>query len=248
MSRLRRLYPVVILTLIPACIYDPDEPCGDNQVLEAGECICAANALFDAGVCVLCDENEVVEGDECVCAEDFVRFAAGGPCEPKPAGDPCPQENDEFFEGECVCVEGFFRTETDGPCVVEPGDACTATDTTCATPWECFVFDSGSGDGYCTSFDCVTSDDCSGGFACNTDASPTVCERPPIGQGESCAEAAECAGFEADYCDSFMTGMCLVQNCTVDPNDCFEGWVCCDMSFVPVTLPNLCLPPANCPN
>ena len=56
------------------------------------------------------------------------------------------------------------------------GDACTKDDDCSANPaFKSCQLDGDSG--YCTNDGCATSDDCVGGYACNTTASPTFCER-----------------------------------------------------------------------
>jgi hypothetical protein len=47
-----------------------------------------------------------------------------------------------------------------------------------------------------------------------------------------------CEGKEASFCDSFVSGTCLVPNCTLAPDNCFVGKECCDLSSfgLPITL------------
>jgi hypothetical protein len=60
-----------------------------------------------------------------------------------------------------------------------------------------------------------------------------------------CTSEADCAGTEATYCDIFVSRSCLVQGCSLDPDNCFEGWECCDLSAFGIPMP-LCLPLGAC--
>ena len=105
---------------------------------------------------------------------------------------------------------------------------------------------SGGGSGYCTSTGCTTSADCSGGYACNTGVSPSICRRPPLGANQSCATSADCAGTEATFCDAVITQSCRVEGCSLAPDNCFEGTECCDLSGFGVPLP-ICVAQGGCP-
>lgn len=55
-----------------------------------------------------------------------------------------------------------------------------------------------------------------------------------------CTGSADCAGFDANFCETQVSGSCLVQECDVtDPKACSPGHHCC--SFVSRGLPNLCV-------
>jgi hypothetical protein len=101
-----------------------------------------------------------------------------------------------------------------------------------ATYDTCHPIEGADGAGYCTSAGCADSEECPDGFACSDEGGERYCERPPTGQGAACQSAADCADFEATYCESFQRGVCLVQDCTVSPDSCHEGWTCCDLSSV----------------
>jgi hypothetical protein len=63
----------------------------------------------------------------------------------------------------------------------------------------------------------------------------------PTGMGEVCTGDEDCAGYEADYClmeYGADEGVCTVQNCSVDPGDCPDGYLCCDFTIPEV--PNFC--------
>jgi hypothetical protein len=42
-----------------------------------------------------------------------------------------------------------------------------------------------------------------------------------------------------------MTHACLVQGCSLDPDDCFAGYECCDLSMF--GIPQICVPKGTCP-
>lgn len=55
-----------------------------------------------------------------------------------------------------------------------------------------------------------------------------------------CTSSAECSGFDANYCETQVSGRCLVQDCDLtDPKACSPGHHCC--SFAHRGLPNLCV-------
>lgn len=87
---------------------------------------------------------------------------------------------------------------------------------------------------------------CNTGFIRATATAPCT-ELPadvvkPTGQDDSCippdGSAASCEGKEASFCDSFVSGTCLVPNCTLAPDNCFAGKECCDLTNfgLPMTL------------
>ena len=200
-----------------ACTFDPNNRCGENQVYNGGE---------NAG-CV-CAPGFALVGTACVaCGANEVAGATG-----------------------CVCSAGFAKASADAGCEAKPsglGLACDSQANPCADAVynHCEV-PSGATSGYCTTTGCTSSADCTGGYACNTAASPAVCQRPPVGAGTACTSAADCAGTEATFCDTVMAHACLVQGCTVTPNNCFEGTVCCDLSKYGVPQP-FCAPQGACP-
>jgi hypothetical protein len=69
------------------------------------------------------------------------------------------------------------------------------------------------------------------------------------GMMEPCATQADCAEYEATYCLTQMpdSNVCLIPDCSADPDDCPSPYLCCDLlpeletSF---DLPgSLCMPP-----
>lgn len=187
-----------------------------------------------------CGPNQVSYGDNerCVCAPGFAYDPATTTC------IAC-RENEISSPGGCVCKEGFVRSVL-GFCEEAPmglGVECDAT-TPCTDP--AFSHCEPAGDsGYCTNIGCTSSADCSGGYACDLGVTPSVCRRPPIGLSMPCSGPADCAGTEATYCDLFVSMSCLVEGCTVSPNDCFEGWDCCDLSTFGIPKP-ICVPAGAC--
>jgi hypothetical protein len=212
---------------------------GRNPVLRSG-LLLLTGGLF-AGACTFdpddrCDAHQEAYGDgeRCVC-EEGTAFTESG-CVP------CGEHEEPGSNG-CVCVSGYTRPSEDAACEPAPealGAACDA-DHPCGDATYSHCQPAADETGYCTTAGCTSSADCSGGYACDTSTAPTVCKRPPTGLGKSCAGAADCAEGEATFCDTFQTHQCLVQNCSLSPNDCFVGWTCTDLSSLglPVTL---CVP------
>ncbi|HTV24216.1 MAG TPA: hypothetical protein VMG12_36240 [Polyangiaceae bacterium] len=204
-----------------------------------------ALACLLAPGCVLdtddrCGPYEVVYGDDerCVC----VNGAAYTPTGCVPCGD---------FEVAgvtgCVCADGYARPTPEEPCSRQTqgdaGSACSV-DAECTNPSYPHCERRASGAGYCTSQGCTTSEACAEGFDCITSASPSVCRLPPEGAGRACTAAADCAGSEALFCDTFQSHTCLVQDCSLDVDDCFPGLECCSVA---PGVPNICIPSGACP-
>ncbi len=152
------------------------------------------------------------------------------------------QEHELASPAGCVCEEGYSRPTSDAACAPAPqglGAECSPSSSSCAAP---FDHCEPSGDsGYCTA-SCASSADCEGGYACNTES---ICQRPPAGLGQSCETPDDCAGTEATFCDTFQTHSCQVQGCQLDPNNCFAGYECCDLSAFGLPQP-LCVPQGLC--
>jgi hypothetical protein len=73
----------------------------------------------------------------------------------------------------------------------------------------------------------------------------TGTEVPPVGLAKPCTSAADCAGTEATYCDTFVTMGCLVEGCNLEVDDCYTGYECCDLSAFGIPLP-LCIEEGQC--
>ena len=106
-------------------------------------------------------------------------------------------------------------------CEIEDADRCGGG----------FTYEDGS---------CVPVDTDTGADTDEPDASPDGGDGPS-GLGETCSGDADCAGYEADYClisYGETEGYCTVQGCAVDPDDCPDGYGCCDFTIGGV--PNFC--------
>jgi len=148
----------------------------------------------------------------------------------------------------CECESGYSRPSAGAACEEVPaglGTACNLTTMPCTDAVYSHCAADASGSGYCTTAGCTSSADCTSGYACNTSGAASFCQRPPMGLSMSCTSDADCAGTEATYCDTFMSHSCLVQGCTVAPDNCFEGWDCCDLSAFGLPQP-LCIPQGQC--
>jgi len=185
-----------------------------------------------------CGPHQVMYSNlRCVCDATSATTATG--CQP--CGD-----NEVPGATGCVCKAGYVKPAEGEACVEAPmglGVECDLTTTPCTDPQFSHCETGADGKGYCTNTGCTSAADCTGGYAC--DPATTACLRPPTGLGMSCTSEADCAGTEATYCDTFQSHSCLVQGCTVAPNNCFSGWDCCDLSAFGVAQP-LCIPAGAC--
>lgn len=206
--------------------------------------VCGWVLIWIAAGCVLdtddkCGERQVIWGDDeqCVCEEGSAYTPEG--CVPCTA-------NEVASATGCACATGFARPSPELACAEIPVGIGVA----CSTAAECLDLPypvcqaAAVGSGYCTSANCTTSAECAAGYACNTTATPTYCQRPPLGAGTSCTSPADCAGTEAIFCDTFVTRTCRVQDCSLAADDCFEGTECCDLSMY--SIPNLCVVGGTC--
>ena len=199
--------------------------------------------LWFAQSCLLVDPNDrcdlpfVQVENTCACPE--------GTTEVDRDCIACPPHSSTIV-GLCLCDEGWVETE-DGSCALAPeglGAPCDAA-TLCTDPSFDRCTSAGADPGYCTTSGCATTDDCPGEYACNTDATPTFCQKPPEGLFAPCNSSEECASFEATYCEVVYAHVCLVEDCSTTAQDCgFPGFTCCDFSGF--GLPNLCVPEGYC--
>ncbi|HET9932548.1 MAG TPA: hypothetical protein VFQ35_17720 [Polyangiaceae bacterium] len=181
-----------------------------------------------------CGPNQVIFGDNlrCVCDTHSAYTATG-----------CVRCGEHEVAGPSGCVcEPNFSKGTGGVCEPTPMGIGVPCDGTCEDPVYKHCETTASG-GYCTNTGCTGPADCTGGYACDT--ATGVCKRPPIGLAKSCTSNADCAGTEATYCDTFVTHSCLVQGCTLAPDNCFQGWECCDLSSFGIPQP-LCVLAGAC--
>jgi hypothetical protein len=143
----------------------------------------------------------------------------------------------------CACEEGYSRPAEGQPCSEAPeglGAECDPAASTCSAPYD--HCEPSNDSGYCTTSGCASADDCEGGYACND---MSVCQRPPVGLNNPCTTTDDCAGTEATFCDQFMTHACLVQGCSLDPDDCFAGYECCDLSTFGIPT-QICVTTGTC--
>lgn len=182
-----------------------------------------------------CDDGQVYDRQNmrCVCPPSSV-YSANGCVACK--------EHELASPAGCVCEQGYAKSTPDAACAPVPqglGASCDPAASACAAPYD--HCEPAATAGYCTSA-CTSNDQCTGGYACNAQS---ICQRPPVGLGQSCASPDDCAGTEATYCDTFQTHACQVQGCQLDPNDCFAGFECCDLSAFGLAQP-LCVPQGLC--
>ena len=216
-GRQSRAWWIALLILgLGGCLYDPDDLCSANQ---------EAN---DRGLCT--------------CVAGAVPVSATEGCEP------CG-EHEVVAGEECVCLEGYARAAGGEACVIVPaglGERCDSGSVPCADEVYDYCRPFEGSEGYCTSTGCASSDDCPTGYVCDEDGATRYCQRPPTGQGAACETSADCAGYEASYCEVFQAHICLVSDCTVSPDSCQEGWTCCDLTSL--GLPEtLCVEAGLCP-
>jgi hypothetical protein len=186
-----------------------------------------------------CGPHQVMYEDlRCVCDAHSATTATG--CVP------CGADEVPGATG-CTCKPGYSKSEEGGACEPTPmglGTACEVS-TGCSDPRFNHCEPGADGKGYCTETGCSSSADCTGGYACDALVTPSVCRRPPLGLAMSCTSDADCAGTEATYCDTFQSHSCLVQGCSLMPDNCFSGWECCDLSMYGIAQP-LCIPQGAC--
>jgi hypothetical protein len=184
--------------------------------------------------------QRVDEALRCSCIEGTIPPASG-------TGDciPCG-EHEHVSAAACVCDEGYARASAGEACTLIPsglGVACSATQT-CVDAEYHLCHGVGDGAGYCTTT-CGTGGECPAGYTCTADGSSSYCRRPPTGLGETCQSSADCSGYEASFCETFVSHVCLVQGCTLGGSDCYAGASCCDLSRF--GMPTLCVPTGQCP-
>jgi hypothetical protein len=51
-----------------------------------------------------------------------------------------------------------------------------------------------------------------------------------VGQGMTCATSADCASFDATFCETQQSKTCLVRDCATGERVCADDRVCCDFS------------------
>lgn len=139
------------LTILAACLYDPDDRCGADQVLsENGVCRCEEGMVAIDARCVPCGEHEVAAGDHCSCEDGYARDATGacvpaaevGDAWPTGQGDACESATDCEGNQAAYC-ESFFLHQ----CLVE---GCIAEGAApCSDGWLCCDFTGVAGISVC---------------------------------------------------------------------------------------------------
>lgn len=218
-----------------------------NRIAAGVRLLPAVLVIAGLGACLYdpddpCSPNQELKGGVCRCEPGAVPDGEGRGCTPCGA-------NEVAAGLACMCAEGYARVDEDRPCERLPaglGAPCGAEGLACADPDYDYCRATGSTSGYCTSTGCETSADCPPLHACEQDGDVRFCERPPTGQGMACASSEDCAGLEASYCETFQTHVCLVPDCTVEPDSCHEGWECCDLSSLGLDE-TLCVEEGLCP-
>jgi hypothetical protein len=119
-------------------------------------------------------------------------------------------------------------------CVCPPGTADSAKDKTCQP---IIITDAGAPE---PERDAAVED----GAA--ADAGQEDGAAMPTGIGTPCSSHADCASFDATYCESFQSHQCLIEGCAVSPDDCPTDYECCDLSSFGLEN-TLCVPDGQCP-
>jgi hypothetical protein len=190
-----------------------------------------------------CDENQVaLEGDltVCECAEGSIRDPRGYGCIACGA-------NEEVKENKCACKEGFARTTPEAACEESMLGSDCDTDADCPSAFPYCATDRSAG-GYCTTLGCSDASGCAEGWACEQAQPMNYCSRAPSGQGLPCTTSADCANYEASYCEAVMSKTCLVSNCAIGEAVCFGAYTCCNISAIAESVPSLCVPPEGIVN
>lgn len=112
----RMVFPLAGAVLLSgSCVYDADDPCGENQRLEDKVCVCEEGFGLVDGHCVACGDDEVGNPiGPCACAEGLTRLGADEPCTDA-LGHACESDED------CGGDYGYCHVE-------EGGGYCTARD------------------------------------------------------------------------------------------------------------------------
>ena len=170
---------------------------------------CGANMSYNA------------KHNTCLCASNAVPVVGG--CRA------CA--SDEIVAGDsCACAPGEAKNDANVCAFVAGlGDPCSATQA-CgdATYSYCAPASAGSTAGTCTKT-CATDTDCGASHTCATWEAQPYC-REFSGVGDACATQADCAGLDAQACDTVQSHACVVAGCSVDADNCPRGNSCCDLS------------------
>ncbi len=150
-------------------------------------------------------------------------------------------DNAKFSEdtGLCVCRKGFVQSV--GGCVEVLATPSGADET---EPDEETDPEETASDTMATDAEDPDASDATVTDESGTDDSETDTEETPSGLGMSCASAADCAGLDATFCDTFLAKICLVEGCEIGGDPCPVGYDCQDLSMIGAAG-NVCVP-ASC--
>jgi len=199
-SLVRRGGALAVWLLAAACVYDPDNRCGEHQQLDArGVCVCMAGNAQDpiTHVCFPCGANEEVRAGACACLQGYSREAPGKPCAAAPTG----------------LGAGCSPTNM---CKIAPYQHCQAP-----RAGESYCTSTG-----CTrSSDCTGSYSCDRSGTMPFCRRPPTGEGKACTSADECKglEASHCETFFVHTC---LVEGCNPQ----DPASCSDGWKCCDVT------------------
>jgi hypothetical protein len=209
---------------------------GPRQLALCGLLLAATGCLVDEQ---RCDAHQVeLQGDFalCVCEPNAVFNASGAGCTPCGA-------NELASNGACECAEGFSRSSPDAGCLASGAGAACGAATPCGADYPYCAMTSAS-EGYCSRSGCAGNADCTSGWTCERAGDTRFCRRPPTGLGVACTGSADCASFEASYCEAFSTHTCILQGCALKTVSCPNEWACCDFSSLLGAPLSICAAPA----
>ncbi len=179
---------MAVFSLASACVYDPDDRCGEHQVIiDNDRCACEAGYVPGDTGCVACAEHEQEVGGACVCVAGYARATEAVACEVIPGGlgVACDTESQ-------ACPAGDYET-----CHLVEGTVGYCTATGCETSEDCesgYMCQRSTEGNYCrrppTGYGdpCESDGDCAAGEA-------TFCETL---QSNQCLVA--CSATNADVC------------------------------------------------
>src|ERR1043165_8894557 len=161
---------------------------GARWLALAGAAAFAVSCVYDAHQ--RCDENEELysDGTRCVCVAGAAMTGHG--CMLCGA-------HEQPGTGGCVCAAGYVRPSPETACQVKTdalGAPCDAQSAPCTDVTYSHCQTTTGTSGYCTKTGCRGASERADGYACDGAAAVPYCRRPPVGAGQSCAAAADCAG------------------------------------------------------
>jgi hypothetical protein len=160
--------------------------------------------------------------DVCVCAPNAVVTGLGCTA--------CTVD-EVVVNGACGCAPGSTKN-SDNVCarVAGLGDSCdSATPCTDAKYSFCAPTTGGVATSNTCTQACSSDADCDSAYTCATWETQPYC-REFEGVGKTCSSAADCAGTDAMFCDTFQSHTCIVNGCSLSANECPKGTMCCDFS------------------